>query len=148
MLHSQFAAGCQLYMFCQPDRRATTAVLPEQFGVAEYRPDEDELDRPVAEHLIRQTEIATLGVRRFWHGPERIAMRGLRLRTLAQLRAALYAPICRVCCQRQPNQMDSTLGSTPHVSQIYVPNLSCGNMSGPGWDRTSDLPRVKGPPAR
>jgi len=26
--------------------------------VGDHRPDEDELDRPVAEHLIRQAEIA------------------------------------------------------------------------------------------
>jgi hypothetical protein len=70
-------------------------------------------------------------------------MRGLRLRTLAQLRAALYAPICRVCCQRQPNQMDSTLGSTTYVSHSYVSSLNCIDIGGPGWDRTSDLPRVK-----
>jgi len=41
---------------------------PEQLDVADHRPDEDELDRPVAEHLIRQAEIAALGVRRFRHG--------------------------------------------------------------------------------
>ena len=31
---------------------------PEQLDVADHRPDEDELDRPVAEHLIRQAQIA------------------------------------------------------------------------------------------
>ncbi len=31
---------------------------PEQLDVGDHRPDEDELDRPVAEHLIRQAEIA------------------------------------------------------------------------------------------
>ena len=31
---------------------------PEQLDVADDRPDEDELDGPVAEHLIRQAEIA------------------------------------------------------------------------------------------
>ena len=41
---------------------------PGQLDVADERPDEDDLDRPVAEHLIRQTEIAALGVRRFRHG--------------------------------------------------------------------------------
>ena len=41
---------------------------PEQLDVADERPDEDELDRPVAEHLIRQAEIAARCVRRFRHG--------------------------------------------------------------------------------
>jgi hypothetical protein len=31
---------------------------PEQLDAADHRPDEDELDRPVAEHLIRGAEIA------------------------------------------------------------------------------------------
>ena len=31
---------------------------PEQLDVADDRPDEDKLDRPVAEHLIRQAQIA------------------------------------------------------------------------------------------
>ena len=44
---------------------------PEQLDVADHRPDEDELDRPVAEHLIRQAEIAAGSVRRFRHGIER-----------------------------------------------------------------------------
>ena len=44
---------------------------PEQLDVADQRPDEDELDRPVAEHLIRQAEIAAGCVRRFRHGSER-----------------------------------------------------------------------------
>src|SRR5262245_9462692 len=29
------------------------------------------------------------------------------------------------------------------VIQRAKPNLTCGDVSGPGWDRTSDLPRVK-----
>ena len=41
---------------------------PGQLDVADEGPDEDELDRPVAEHLIRQTEIAARRVRRFRHG--------------------------------------------------------------------------------
>ena len=41
---------------------------PGQLDVADERPDEDELDRPVAEHLIRQAEIAAGCVRRFRHG--------------------------------------------------------------------------------
>ena len=41
---------------------------PEQLDVADERPGEDELDRPVAEHLIRQAEIAAGCVRRFRHG--------------------------------------------------------------------------------
>ncbi len=41
---------------------------PGQLDVADERPDDDQLDRPVAEHLIRQTEIAARGVRRFRHG--------------------------------------------------------------------------------
>ena len=41
---------------------------PEQLDVADHRPDEDELERPVAEHLIRQAEIAARCVRRFRHG--------------------------------------------------------------------------------
>jgi hypothetical protein len=35
---------------------------PEQLGVADHRPDEDKLDRPVAEHLKRQAQIAALCV--------------------------------------------------------------------------------------
>jgi hypothetical protein len=35
---------------------------PEQLDVEDHRPDEDKLDRPVAEHLIRQAEVAALGV--------------------------------------------------------------------------------------
>ena len=34
----------------------------------DHRPDEDELDRPVTEHLIRQAQIAAGSVRRFRHG--------------------------------------------------------------------------------
>jgi hypothetical protein len=30
--------------------------------VEDHRPDEDKLDRPVAEHLIRQAQIAAFGV--------------------------------------------------------------------------------------
>ena len=41
---------------------------PEQLDVADERPDEDELNRPVAEHLIRETEIAAGCIRRFRHG--------------------------------------------------------------------------------
>ena len=52
---------------------------PEQLDVAGERPDEDELDRPVAEHLIRQAEIAAGCVRRFRHGIERTAVKQLRL---------------------------------------------------------------------
>ena len=48
---------------------------PEQLDVADERPGEDELDRPVAEHLIRQAEIAAGCVRRFRHGIERTAAR-------------------------------------------------------------------------
>ena len=44
---------------------------PEQLDVADHRPDEDQLDRPVAEHLIRDAEIAAGSVRRFRHGLER-----------------------------------------------------------------------------
>ena len=44
---------------------------PEQLDVADDRPGEDQLDRPVAEHLIRQAEIAARCVRRFRHGIER-----------------------------------------------------------------------------
>ena len=35
---------------------------PEQLDVEDHRPDEDELDGAVAEHLIRQAEVAALGV--------------------------------------------------------------------------------------
>ena len=41
---------------------------PEQLDVGDERPDEDQLDRSVAEHLIRQAQIATRCVRRFRHG--------------------------------------------------------------------------------
>ena len=40
---------------------------PPQLDVADERPGDDELDRPVAEHLIRQAQIAARGVRRFRH---------------------------------------------------------------------------------
>ena len=40
---------------------------PKASDVADKRPYEDELDRPVAEHLIRQAEIAARCVRRFRH---------------------------------------------------------------------------------
>jgi hypothetical protein len=41
---------------------------PEQLDVAaDRRRDEDEFDGAVAEHLIRQAQIAALGVRRFHH---------------------------------------------------------------------------------
>jgi len=35
---------------------------PEQLDVEDHRPDEDELERPVAEHLIRQAQVAAFGV--------------------------------------------------------------------------------------
>ena len=41
---------------------------PDQLDVADHWPDGDQLDRPVAEHLIRQAEIAAGCVRRFRHG--------------------------------------------------------------------------------
>jgi hypothetical protein len=41
---------------------------PGQLDVGDYRPDEDELDGPVPEHLIGQAEIAARCVRRFRHG--------------------------------------------------------------------------------
>ena len=44
---------------------------PEQLDVGGQRPDEDELDGPVAEHLIRQAQITARCVRRFRHGIER-----------------------------------------------------------------------------
>ena len=44
---------------------------PEQLDMADHRPDEDKLDRPVAEYLIRQAEIAARSVRRFRHTNER-----------------------------------------------------------------------------
>jgi hypothetical protein len=40
---------------------------PDQLDVADHRPDENEFDGPVAEHLIRQAQIAALGVRSFRH---------------------------------------------------------------------------------
>ena len=44
---------------------------PEQLDVADERPGDDELDGPVAEHLIRDAEIAAGCVRRVRHGIER-----------------------------------------------------------------------------
>ena len=41
---------------------------PGQLDVADERPDEDQLNRTVAEHLIRQAQIASLCVRHFRHG--------------------------------------------------------------------------------
>ena len=41
---------------------------PEQVDVAEQWADEDQLDRPVAERVIREAEIAAGRVRRFRHG--------------------------------------------------------------------------------
>ncbi len=37
-------------------------LSPQQLDVADVRPRDDEFDRPVAEHLMGQAEIATLGV--------------------------------------------------------------------------------------
>ena len=44
------------------EERLELGLGPEQLDMADHRPDEDELDRPVAEHLIRQAQIAALGV--------------------------------------------------------------------------------------
>src|SRR6478609_2803039 len=44
---------------------------PKQLDVADERPGVDELDGPVAKHLIRQAQIAAWCVRRFRHGIER-----------------------------------------------------------------------------
>ena len=41
---------------------------PPQLDMADERRDEDELDRPVAKHLIRQAEATARCVRRFRHG--------------------------------------------------------------------------------
>jgi len=41
---------------------------PSQLDVADERRGDDQLDRPVAEDLIRQAQIAAVGVRRFRHG--------------------------------------------------------------------------------
>ena len=60
---------------------------PEQLDVADEWPGEDELDRPVAEHLIRQAQIAAGCVRRFRHGMS-VRIPTLRIPTLAHLRAA------------------------------------------------------------
>ena len=40
---------------------------PGQLDVADERPDEDEFDRPVAKHLIRQAQITARCVQRFRH---------------------------------------------------------------------------------
>ena len=50
------------------EKRLVFGYGPRQLDVGDERPDKDELDRPVAEHLIRQAEIAALCVRRFRHG--------------------------------------------------------------------------------
>ena len=50
-----------------------TSILaegPGQLDVADERPDDYQLDRPVAEHLIRQAQIAAGCVRRIRHGIE------------------------------------------------------------------------------
>jgi hypothetical protein len=44
---------------------------PGQLDVANEGPDEGDLDRPVAEHLVRQTEIAAGCVQGVRHGIER-----------------------------------------------------------------------------
>jgi hypothetical protein len=41
---------------------------PEHLDVADERRDDDQLDRPVADHLIRQAEIAAGCIRCFRHG--------------------------------------------------------------------------------
>ncbi len=63
----------------------------EQLDVGDDRRDADKLDGPVAEHLIRQAEIAALGVRRFRHGLS-VVLLALRLPTLAKLRARQSQP--------------------------------------------------------
>jgi hypothetical protein len=62
--------------------------VPEQLDVADYRPDVDEFDGPVAEHLIRQAEIAAGCVRRFRHGMSVLLSSSYDPRLRAQLRAA------------------------------------------------------------
>ena len=49
------------------EERLEFGQRPKQLDVADERPDEDELNRPVAEHLIRQAQIAAGCVRRFRH---------------------------------------------------------------------------------
>ncbi|GAA3715838.1 hypothetical protein GCM10022238_33090 [Gordonia hankookensis] len=45
-----------------------SGTVGEQLEVGDHRSDEDEVDRPVADHLIRQTEFATWRVGRVRHG--------------------------------------------------------------------------------
>ena len=42
---------------------------PEQLDVADHRPHEDELHRPVAEHLMGDAEIAASRISGLGHGP-------------------------------------------------------------------------------
>src|SRR4051812_10181720 len=60
---------------------------PKQLDVGGHRPDEDELDRPVAEHLIRQAQIAARCVRRFRHSMS-VVIPGATTPDFGALRAA------------------------------------------------------------
>ena len=84
---------------------------PEQLDVADHRPREDQLDRPVAEHLIRQAEITAGSVRRFRHAIDHTGFRTLRIPTLAQLRAARTAS-----CLSTRSHDSSSVNATNSVS--------------------------------
>jgi hypothetical protein len=61
---------------------------PAQLDVANERRDADQLDRPVAEHLIRQAQIAARCVQRVRHGMSVLLSSSYDPRLRAQLRAA------------------------------------------------------------
>ena len=61
---------------------------PEDLHLADHRRDEDELDRPVADHLIRQAEITAPCVQRFRHGMSVLLSSATTPELRAQLRAA------------------------------------------------------------
>jgi hypothetical protein len=60
--------------------------------VADERPDDDQLDRPVAEHLIRQAQIAAWCVQRVRHGMSVLLSSSDDPRLRAQLRARSREP--------------------------------------------------------
>ena len=83
---------------------------PEQLDVADHRPDEDQLDRPVAEHLIRQAEIAAGCVRRFRHGMS-VLLPGASPAVSTASPARTYDDTLLVCADRRVRQVGQAMTS-------------------------------------
>ena len=66
---------------------------PGQLDVADERPDDDQLDRPVAEHLIRQAQIAARVRTTFPARHERTAVKQLRLPTSGAVACRWVEPL-------------------------------------------------------